>query len=256
VTQPRPTGRGKLRRPASAAAAGPWSNPICDALIAAIMAGELPAGAKLSEEAIGRIFEVSRTIVREALRQLASIGVVELLPNRGAFVAAPDAEEAEYIYGARRLIELEIVAEVARHCSTHDIRRLRQHVAEQQGAYDRRNRGEYIKKLGEFHVVLAEISGNPVLAGFVGQLVPRSALFTTLFSGAGPHPCAMHEHSALIDACASGDEQASREAMRNHLTLRSRSLDIHPVKPTNVDFSTVLAPYVPRRPAAAGGGAE
>ncbi|MGE0854066.1 MAG: GntR family transcriptional regulator [Hyphomicrobiaceae bacterium] len=227
--------------------AGNWPSPVGDALVAAIMAGDLPAGAKLSEGAIGTIFNVSRTIVREALRQLASIGLVVLLPNRGAFVASPDAAEACDLYAARRLIELEIVADVASHCTAHDVRRLRQHVARQQAAYDQQNRGAYIHLLGEFHLVLAGIGGNRVLEELVGQLVPRSSLITTLFSGAGPHPCAMHEHSLLIDSLAVGDAAASVEAMREHLTLRSQSLEFEAPQPANIDFSTVLAPYVPGR---------
>ncbi len=223
---------------------GSWVNPVCEALIAAIMAGHLPPGAKLSEDAIGRIFKVSRTIVREALRQMAAVGLVTHLPNRGVFVAEPDPSEADSLYAARRLIELEVVADVACHCTAHDIRRLRKHIDAQMEAHQQDDRGAYIRLLGEFHVVLAGMCGNPVLCEFVGQLVPRSALITSLFAGKGPHICAMHEHTSLVDALEAGDVETSVAAMREHLTLRSQSLDMRRTKPVDVDYSVALAPYV------------
>src|SRR5277367_5838971 len=104
---------------------------IVDAVLDAIAEGRLPSGTKLGEDRLSRIYAVGRRVVREALKELRFIGVVELLPNRGAFVAQPTPRDAEDVYAARRIIETAIVADLARHCTANDIRSLRQHLARQ-----------------------------------------------------------------------------------------------------------------------------
>ncbi|MDQ2803589.1 MAG: GntR family transcriptional regulator, partial [Pseudomonadota bacterium] len=102
------------------------------AVTAAIAAGRLPAGTKLGEEELGRLFGIGRTRVRQALQLLGFAGLIALEPNRGAFVASPSLAEAHAVYAARRLIEGEIVRDATRHCTANDIRRLRAHCAAQQ----------------------------------------------------------------------------------------------------------------------------
>lgn len=98
---------------------GVWSglghDPIALAVTDAIAAGRLPAGSKLGEKELGRLFRCDRTRVRQALQHLAFAGLVRPEPNRGAFVASPTLEEAQALYAARRLIEAETVREAARH---------------------------------------------------------------------------------------------------------------------------------------------
>ena len=71
----------------------------------AILEQRLAPGTKLSEEALGEIFGVSRTIIRRALSRLAHEQVVLLRPNRGAVVASPIIDEARQILFARRTVE-------------------------------------------------------------------------------------------------------------------------------------------------------
>ena len=86
---------------------------------------------------------------------------MRLEPNRGAFVASPSLAEAEAVYAARRLIEVEILREATRHCTANDVRRLRAHCQAQEDA--RADQPRYIRLLSEFHMQIAEIGGNVVL---------------------------------------------------------------------------------------------
>src|SRR6266702_5768984 len=104
--------------------AGPSRDPIADAVQHAICEGRLPAGTRLGEEELCRIFGVSRTLVRQTLQRLSFAGLVSLRPNRGAFVAAPTLDDTAKAYAARRLIEADIIAEATRHCTANDIRGL------------------------------------------------------------------------------------------------------------------------------------
>lgn len=213
--------------------AGPSSDPIADAVQDAIGQGRVLAGTRLGEEELCRIFGVSRTLVRQALQRLSFAGLVTLRPNRGAFVAAPTLEETAAVYAARRLIEGEIIAEATRHCTANDIRRLRAHLKLQAEAEASGQRSALLRLLGEFHLIIATIGGNPILADIVAQLVPRTTLSLALLERRDLPSCALDEHRLLIDLMAKGDAKAAAQAMRSHLShsgrLAARETDESPI---------------------------
>jgi DNA-binding GntR family transcriptional regulator len=198
--------------------AGLSSDPLADAVQEAICEGRLPAGTRLGEEELCRIFGVSRTLVRQALQRLSFAGLVTLRPNRGAFVAAPTLDETAEAYAARRLVEADIIAEATRHCTANDIRGLRNHLKLQAEASSGGHRSALLRLLGEFHLVIATIGGNQILADFVAQLVPRTTLSLALFERRDLPSCALDEHRLLIDLMAKGDAKAAAQAMRRHLS--------------------------------------
>jgi DNA-binding GntR family transcriptional regulator/transposase-like protein len=187
-----------------------------NAIASLIVAERYKPGQKLSEAHIGEKLGAGRTVVREALRRLAFAGIVTLHRNRGAFVADPSLGEVQQAYAARRLIEGEIVGDLCRHGTAHDVRALRKHVERQQAARDSGDRGRYIHLLTEFHSVLASLGENRLLEGFVQQLAAKTSLAVLLYDGAPP-ACAIEEHAALIDFIAAGDAQGAWELMNRHL---------------------------------------
>jgi len=187
-----------------------------NAIASLIVAERYKPAQKLSETHIAEKLGAGRTVVREALRRLAFAGIVTLHRNRGAFVANPSLAEVQQAYAARRLIEGEIVSDLCRHCTAHDIRALRKHVERQQTARDSGDRGRYVHLLTEFHSVLASLGENRLLEGFVQQLAAKTSLAVLLYDGAPP-ACAIEEHAALIDLIAAGDAKGAWELMNRHL---------------------------------------
>jgi DNA-binding GntR family transcriptional regulator/transposase len=186
------------------------------AIASFIVAERYKPGQKLSETHIAEKLGTGRTVVREALRRLGFAGIVTLHRNRGAFVADPSLGEVQQAYAARRLIEGEIVGDLCRHCTAHDIRALRGHVERQQAARASGDRGRYVHLLTEFHSVLASLGENRLLEGFVQQLAAKTSLAVLLYDGAPP-ACAIEEHAALIDLIATGDAKGAGELMNKHL---------------------------------------
>lgn len=187
-----------------------------NAIASIIVAERYKPGQKLSETHIAEKLGAGRTVVREALRRLAFAGIVTLHRNRGAFVADPSLGEVQQAYAARRLIEGEIVGDLCRHCTAHDVRALRKHVERQQAARASGDRGRYVHLLTEFHSVLASFGENRLLEGFVQQLAAKTSLAVLLYDGAPP-ACAIEEHAALIDLIAAGDAKRAWELMNKHL---------------------------------------
>src|SRR5262252_5145303 len=89
---------------------------------AAILEHRLPPGAKLTEAQLCEVFNVKRGPIRQALSLLAGDHLVDLEPNRGAFVASPSLQEVHEVFEMRRIIELAVVDKI---CSSQGARRLK-----------------------------------------------------------------------------------------------------------------------------------
>jgi len=100
----------------------------------------LPAGTQLIETRVAAVFGVSRERVRKALHRLGHERLLELVPNKGAFVKAPDLMQAREIYEARRVVEGGIVARLAHRLSRQQLAALRAHLASEQVAADEGDR--------------------------------------------------------------------------------------------------------------------
>ena len=186
-------------------------------VLEAISDYRLKAGTKLGEQALSDIFSCNRANVRRALIILSARKVVELRPNRGAFVAMPTPEEARDVFQARRAIEKTIVRSVTRNAAPRHIARLRDNIARDRAARSSGNRRDAIRLSGEFHLILGEAGGNIVLAGFLRELVLRSSLIIGLYASADAPLCEEHDHCAIVDAIDGGDEAGASDLIDAHL---------------------------------------
>src|SRR5258706_6480488 len=105
-------GRGGVAAVAPAADPATATRRIVDSITAAIVERRLMPGTKLAEQKIADIFEVSRTLVRQALNQLSRDRLVTLEPARGAFVAQPSVAEAQQVFEVRKMLESAMVRQL------------------------------------------------------------------------------------------------------------------------------------------------
>ena len=207
-------------------AALPSDDRLSDAIASLITDGRFRPGEKLSEVALATALGSGRAGIRAALQRLAPTGLVVLHRNRGAFVSNPSASEIEQAYAARRLIESETVADLCRHCTAHDVRRLRRHVEAQRDAERAGERGALIRLLTDFHVVIACLGENRILADFVRTLAAKTSLAVVLYDHQGSS-CAIAEHLEIVDRIAAGDVTGAQRLMRRHLAANRGRLP-HP----------------------------
>jgi DNA-binding GntR family transcriptional regulator len=192
------------------------SEAVYSGLRQAIIEQALVPGDKLPEDAIGKSFGVSRTLVRGALARLEAEGLVRLRANRGAEVASPTLEEAADIFEVRRVLELEAVRRAAMRVQAAGIARLEAHLAEEEAAIGGEAAAS-IRLAGEFHILLAGLAGSPVLLAFVRELVSRSSLILALYGRPHSPECGAREHRGLVDALRRGDAEAAAGLMAAHL---------------------------------------
>jgi DNA-binding GntR family transcriptional regulator len=213
---------------------------IVDALTRAIGEHRLQPGTKLAEQKLADHFGVSRTLVRQALFQLAQKHLVQMEPARGAFVAAPTVTEARQVFQVRRLLEAEMVREFVRKVTPAKIRALREHMAQEKAAMGQDDASERQQLLGDFHVRIAELADNGVLAQILRDLVSRSSLITLMYQRDSFAAHSQEEHVELVKALAAKDEKRAVKLMEEHLLHVEESLAFNRPVPTH-DIALALA---------------
>lgn len=214
----------------------------------AIVAHKLLPGTRLKEEDLSETFGLSRGFVRKLLLQLSHHKLVNLVPNSGAFVAEPSPEEAREIFQARRLIEAELVRELASTCTAQDKRLLQEHVAREHQAFAEGQQSLRIRLSGEFHLLIGKLANKPVLTSFLHEIIPRSSLIIALYPGPGPlKGKARHagvscsEHGGLIDAIGAHQVDKAVRLMIDHLNEIEAQLQLEPAGEEDVDLKAIFA---------------
>ena len=210
-------------------AVGDRASLIRDQLRSAIIDRRLGPGTKLSEQEIGGLYSVSRTVAKSALQMLTFEGLVRTERNRGAFVAHPSPEEARQVFASRRLIEPGIVTAACRRFTEADrvsfdeqLRKESTHIA----ARGPEARRAEIKASGEFHLLLAGVAGNAILLRFMEELVARSSLVIALYGRSGVSTCGHDDHRQIADAVAAGNESRAIELLIRHVAHIEADLDL------------------------------
>lgn len=216
---------------------------IYQALFKAILAQELVPGTKLSEEAIGSLFSVSRTIVRAALNRLHSESLVEFRQNRGAFVASTTPEEARQVFEARNAIEREIFSRLATVITDKQIASLEAHLEREHAVSDAHDHASAILLSGEFHMLAARMAGNDVLAGFLKSLISRTSLILAQHSTHQDPDCSVDEHAAVLAALRARKPEAAATAIVDHLQQVFERANIGQAKRAERNLSQILARY-------------
>ncbi|WP_416798223.1 GntR family transcriptional regulator [Ciceribacter azotifigens] len=204
------------------------SAAIRESLRSAIVDRRLAPGTKLTESEVGALFDASRTVARAALQMLAFEGLVRMERNRGAFVSSPSPEEARQVFASRRLIEPGIAIAAADRITAADIVAFRRHLEEETSHMNERGpaaRRAEIKASGDFHLMVASISGNLILKRFMEELIARSSLVIALYGRTGVSSCGHNEHADILDALERRDGEKAANLMLHHIDHIEADLD-------------------------------
>lgn len=213
---------------------------IVESLTKAIVEHRLHPGAKLAEQKLADHFGVSRTLVRQAFFQLSQNRLIRLEPARGAFVAAPSVDEAKQVFAVRRMLETEMTRAFVRLVTPGKIKALREHVAQEKRAVANQDVPGRTELLGDFHVRMAELMGNEVLAEMLRELISRCSLITLMYQSAHAAEHSNEEHVDIVKALAAKDEALAVRLMNEHLTHVEQNLTFDRKQPAN-DLSLALA---------------
>jgi DNA-binding GntR family transcriptional regulator len=244
---PRPAPKLRVIRPARSAAARAadpvasenLTQRIADSITTAIIERRLMPGTKLAEQKIADVFKVSRTLVRQALMQLSRDHLITLEPARGARVAEPSVAEAKQVFDTRNMLEAAMIRRAAAEFGPAQIAELRAHLKAEAAAVQRTDVPGRTRLLADFHVVIARMLGNEVLAHMLGDLVSRCSLIALMYQSAHSAEHSYDEHVAIVDALDKRDARAAVRLMESHLHNVERNLRLDPRTP---DLGALLLP--------------
>lgn len=183
-----------------------------------VLSGELRPGSKLDEQGLAKRFSVSRTPVREALRRLAATGLVELQPNKGAFVGLMTPEKLEQMFVA--MAELEATcARLAAMSMTPIERRGLQRLHESMGEMVRNDSVEaFIDANDALHSLIYAGAHNAFLQDITSNLRRRLAPYRrSQFRTRGRIASSHQEHDGFVRAVVAGDPMRAHAAMLHHV---------------------------------------
>jgi DNA-binding GntR family transcriptional regulator len=205
----------------------------------ALLAGRLTPGTPLRETALAEVFGLSRERMRKILQRLGTNRLIELVPNRGAFVAAPSLAQARDIYDARRILEGGIVDHLSRTLGEHETGQLTQHMQQEAQALASGDRAESVRLSAHFHMILAEATGNVYVIQQMQELVSRTSMLVAVYESASATQCACEEHRDIFSSLIKGDGHGASKAMRAHLSLIETRLRPSTTAPTGDVVATL-----------------
>jgi DNA-binding GntR family transcriptional regulator len=238
---PRPlrSAHGADQAPRAAPPDATATDRIVESITRAIVERRLMPGTKLAEQKLAGIYGVSRTLVRQALNRLSRDRLVTLEPARGAFVAMPSVEEARQVFELRHMIEGALMRRLARTITGAQVAQLRAHLrAEQAAVGGGADVSARTRLLADFHVVLARLTGNEVLAQLQADLLSRSSLISLMYQSQHSAAASSADHAAIVDALEARDARAAVRLAEEHLHHVERDLRLDPRAP---DLSSILA---------------
>ncbi len=203
-------------------------NPPVDiesSILTSVLAGRLPPGMRLGETDLADLFGVSRTKVREALVRLQTRGIVTVSPRRGWYVVEPSVADAADAFHARKIVETGLLL-AARTVPPCAIERLKSHLEEERVSIARDDVSIRTCLLGDFHIHLAELVGNRLVADIVRDLTARTTLISMLYQPKEKAEQSSHDHEDIVALLENGDFEGAAALMSMHIDHVEAGLDL------------------------------
>ncbi len=184
-----------------------------------ILKGEYHIGEKLIENQIAEELRVSRTPIREALRQLEKEGLVESVPNRGAFVLGLTKQDIEDIYAVRAAVEVLAADWAVRRITEEELAGLRE-IFELMEFYSEKQNSEKVLELNkEFHQIIYHASGSRFLSQLLKsyQEYVEETRKATVYCSKNL-PVILEEHRNIFEAICERNAKLAKERLSAHLS--------------------------------------
>ena len=202
----------------------PLSTQVKDMIMQGIIEGRYPPGARLVETKIARQLGVSQAPVREALRDLETVGVVESFAFRGARVRLPSPEELIAAFPVRAALESLVAAEAARSIEPDQLDALDALIGAMVEAAHRGDAHAQSMANARFHALIVHSAGNLILERQWALLEPFARTYLTAATAHVDLVLLAERHRKILQPLRRRDSEAAAIAMRDHLMEAARWL--------------------------------
>ncbi|WP_089177070.1 GntR family transcriptional regulator [Bosea sp. AS-1] len=191
----------------------------------AIVNAELPFGHALPEDETGLALGVSRTPLRAALGRLAALGLVTIVPNRGAFVFDPSLEDVKQLASFRLMLETEAVTLCLEGAADSTAAELKTSLASMEKAHREQDGTAYASSDTEFHAVFFRNCGNLFVANAFATISWQVAALRAHLSvdRSWERDTSYSEHREIVEAFERGDRDTLRVILREHILRAAKA---------------------------------
>lgn len=194
------------------------STRIYKELASQIISGKLPPGKKLEEKNLAAQFGASRTPIREALRELAARGFIELIPRRGGVVTRIGLDQLVDMLEAECEVEALCARLAAQRMTALEKSEIEVLYAKMQTITPEQNHGAYLELNQELHTRICAGAHNATIGAMTRELRDRLAPFRQSQAQSIEERLtrSMQEHKEIVGAILAGNAEQAYEAMRRH----------------------------------------
>ncbi len=200
-------------------------NRVYHKLKTAIRKRYIKQGSQLVETALSQKLGVSRTPIRSAIKRLEAEGLVQSIPNRGAFIITPTKREIEETFLIRAELECMAVRQAALCCTTDQLAELHKCIQFEKEVFDTSHLDKYYAANDTFHLRIAEITSNTVLYHYIQELLDKTRIYLILhdpFQQIAYSPTT--EHLDIVEGIAAKDPDLACQSVRTHINSSIKGL--------------------------------
>ncbi len=201
-----------------------------------ILSRKIQPGERINESKLSNILGVSRAPIREALRLLASNGMLEIRANRGMFVRDLQINEVEGLYDIRAALDVLAGERAAERINAEHLQVLNHWMEEMAACVEANDTDAYYRANIAFHAAIVEISGNANLLSIYEAVCKQMSLFRRVsLSLPGYLRLSLQRHRRIVQAIKSKDSAKAASVMRNH-TLGAKKALLHAIRDKKTSF--------------------
>jgi DNA-binding GntR family transcriptional regulator len=190
-----------------------------------ILSGNIRPGERINESKISTLLGVSRAPIREALRLLASNGILEIRANRGMFVRDIKVQEVDELYDIRAALDALAGERAAALISEEQLQGLEKWMQEMAVHVEANDVEAYYRANINFHTAIVEISGNENLLSMYEGICKRMSLFRKAsLSLPGQLSVSLRKHKKILAAITSKDLLKAGNVLKNHTLEAKKTL--------------------------------
>jgi DNA-binding GntR family transcriptional regulator len=200
---------------------------VTNAIREAIVTGEYEPGQKLSETALSEHYQVSRTPIREALKQLEREGLVEIIPRVGTCVTKPTEQELRELFTLKEVLEGLAAGLFTEKGDFSEIAKVRQTVTDMEKALQSSDNKLYVEANSIFHKTILEGANSSKLSYMFNLLMNQIPYNRYVFITIGDpvrREQSLKEHKAILTAIEKGDRMEAEKTMREHVRASGEEL--------------------------------
>lgn len=175
-------------------------------------------GNRIIEEEIVHELGVSRTSIRTAMQKLQYEGFLEIVPNKGAYIAKPTVEDIRNAYYTRTILEIHAIQLAIDAISPEGIARMEQNLKAQEELGGRFTIAEYAALNRAFHWEIADTSGNPYIKKYLNELLNRSNIYLIFYDDSTDNVQSLKKHRAILEAIKAKDKDSAAKAIREDMS--------------------------------------